>query len=35
MLKFPLAVAGSLLAGVALVWPARADPVIYPPSYGS
>jgi hypothetical protein len=35
MLKLPLTVAGSLLAGAALVVPAQADPVIYPPSYGS
>ena len=35
MRKLPLVVAGSLLAGAGLVAPAQADPVIYPPSYGS
>lgn len=35
MLKLPVIVAGSLLAGAGLAVPAQADPVIYPPSYGS
>jgi len=35
MLKFPLIVAGALVACAGLAAPAQADPVIYPPSYGS
>ena len=35
MRRFPLIVAGWLLAGTGLAAPAQADPVIDPPSYGS
>ncbi len=35
MIKFPLIVASTVLAVLAVVVPAHADPTIYPPSYGS